>query len=102
VGKVRRAVKKAVKEAKAREKKKRDNVVRRRQEGQLLVKLCQVHHYAIMPKPKVNNVINLKTREVTPHLEYRIVVPADSELARLIPFKGKNEYIEKAREDRNG
>jgi hypothetical protein len=80
--------------------KKRDNVMRRRQEGILLAKLSMVHHYAFLQKPKINMVMNFKTREVTPHLEYRIVVPADSELARLIPFKGKNEYIAKAREDK--
>jgi hypothetical protein len=66
------------------------------------VKLCQVHHYAILPKPKINMVMNFTTREITPHLEYRIVVPADSELAKLIPYAGKahNEFIEKAREDK--
>ncbi len=102
MGKVRAAVKKAAKNARGRAKKRRDNAARRKQEGNLLVKLAQVHHYGFMPKPKINMVMNLKTREVTPHLEYRIVVPADSELARLIPFKGKNEFIEKAREDANG
>lgn len=88
--------------AKTKPKTKRDNTIRRKQECELLLKLCQVHHYVIVPKPKVNMVLDFKTRAVTPHLEYRIVVPADSELARLIPFKGKNEYLEKAREDGNG
>lgn len=89
--------------AKAKAKKKapkRDNAMRRKQESDLLVKLCRVHHYVFMSKPKINMVMDFKTREVTPYLEYRIVVPADSELARLIPFKGKNEFIEKAREDK--
>lgn len=78
-------------------KKKRDNEMRFKQEGQLIAKLCMVHHYVIMPKPRVNMVMNLKTKEVTPHLEYKFVVPADSILAKVIPFKGKNEYIEKVR-----
>lgn len=84
--------------------KKRDNFARRKQEAELLVKLCQVHHYTLLPKPKINMVMNFKTREVTPHLEYRLIVPADTALGTLIPYTGKkrNEFIEKAREDANG
>jgi hypothetical protein len=60
-------------------------------EQKLLVELCAKHGYAFMPRPKTNMTMNFKTREVTPWLEYRLVVPPTSKLAELMPLKSKRK-----------